>query len=60
MTTTKWQKVYVGPFKKAEAVAIAQDLRNVAKPDVNDIYDARVRSRRGKADQFDVFIKTTK
>lgn len=53
-----WKKPYVGPFKKAEAEKLAQDLKAVADPEKNDIYDAIIRKRRNQ-DMFDVLIKTT-
>lgn len=53
-----WKKPYVGPFDKGLAEKLAQDLRDVAKPDENDIYDAKIR-RRGKTDKWDVFIQTS-
>lgn len=46
MSTTRWHKAYQGPFKKTEAQQIAGELRAKAKPDINGIYDARVRARR--------------
>lgn len=56
---TKWQKPYQGPFGKQEAIDIASDLRKTAKPDVNGIYDARIRARKGQKDKYDVYIKTS-
>lgn len=53
-----WKKPYVGPFAKGLAEKLVQDLRDVAKPDENDIYDAKIR-RRGKTDKWDVFIQTS-
>lgn len=53
-----WKKPYVGPFEKGLAEKLAKDLRDVAKPEVNDIYDAKIRQR-GKTGKYDVFIKTT-
>lgn len=59
MSKTRWEKVYQGPFEKEEAKKLAQGLRETAKPDVNLIYDARIRARKG-GKQFDVYIKTIK
>lgn len=60
MTLTKWQKPYKGPFRRLEAIKIASELRGVANPDINGIYDARVRVRNYEKGQYDVFIKVTK
>lgn len=60
MTTTHWIKPYKGPFSKKEALEIAQQLRETADSDKNDIYDARVRCRRLTDEQYDVYIKTSK
>ena len=46
MSTTRWRKAYQGPFDRKESCKIAQELRDNAKPDINGIYDARVRTRR--------------
>lgn len=60
MSITKWVKPYKGPFKEEEAKAVADDLRKTAKPDVNGIYDARVRVRNYEKGEYDVYIKTLK
>lgn len=57
MPKLKWEKVYKGPFAKAEAEGLAQGLREIAKPAENLIYDAGIR-RRPKSENYDVFIKT--
>ena len=59
MPITHWVKPYRGPFKKSEALAICEDLKKTANPDVNGIYDATIR-RRGNTQQYDVYIKTEK
>jgi len=52
-----WQKTYKGPFSKKEAEGLVQNLKDVANPDINSIYDAAIRKRRG-SNKYDVFIKT--
>jgi len=56
MSILKWTKAYQGPFEKAEAQIIASELRAGSRPDINGIYDARVRARRG-GKGYDVYIQ---
>ena len=57
MRNIKWEKAYKGPFPKKEALDLVAHFRNIANPDVNGIYDARIRSRKG-GKSFDVYIRT--
>lgn len=59
MSLLHWTKAYKGPFEKAEAQEIAGQLRGQAKPDINGIYDARVRARKG-GKGYDVYISTNR
>ena len=59
MTKLIWQKPYRGPFNRKLADDLVTDLKNVADPDANAIYDAKLRKRRNTT-QFDVYIKTDK
>jgi len=59
MTKFKWQKPYRGPFKKVEALAVCEDLKKTANPDVNGIHDAMIKPR-ANTQQYDVYIKTEK
>lgn len=52
-----WQKTYVGPFKKAEAEKLAEEVRKIANPEKNLIYDAKIRRRKNSI-KYDVYIKT--
>lgn len=54
-----WKKPYVGPFERAFAKKLAKDLKDVANPEKNDIYDAVVRKRKN-TEKYDVLIKTSK
>lgn len=51
----KWIKPYRGPFTRGEACVIAQQLKDVASPEVNLIHDAKIRKRPNK-DLFDVLV----
>lgn len=63
MPRTKWEKAYHGPFQKDEALKLVEGLREVANPDKNLIYDARLRVRTTRRSdmekRYDVFIKVT-
>jgi len=53
---TKWKKAYRGPFKKLEATMLAQELKDIASPQVNGIYDAKIRKVK-LSNQYDVYIQ---
>lgn len=53
-----WQKPYVGPFSRALAESLVKELKDFAAPDVNAIYDAKIR-KRARSRLYDVFVKTT-
>lgn len=59
MIKFKWQKPYRGTFKKAEALAIWEDLKKTDRPDINGIHDVMIRRRRN-TQQYDVYIKSEK
>jgi len=59
VTTLTWKKTYKGPFIRSESLGLVQNLREISDPDINLIYDARIRSRRN-TNKYDVYIKTTR
>lgn len=73
MPKLKWERPYVGPFKKSEAEALVADIKKIANPEMNGIHDARIRKSRkyskcvctaacgaglGHNEKYDVYIKS--
>lgn len=59
MKKTIWVKPFVGPFTKEEAETLAADLKKVAEPAKNLIYNAEARPRK-EPGMFDVMVLTIK
>jgi len=54
----RWRKAYRGPFERKEADELVRCFKKIANPEVNLIYDADTRKRKGE--EFDVLILTEK
>jgi len=55
----QWKKVYKGPFKQTEAIALVGDIKKIADPETNGILKIALR-KRSKTNKYDIMVKIEK